>query len=139
MVKRFIIVFSFIFAAGVFEGSADVIEFHYNGSIFQDLGSWWMHDWTRAYEKDPEGNFLLDPDGKLIHVKTWIFNTPSYFLDGWHFLKLLLILSYLTCVAFLVFYPITSIDLATIPRFLLFTAILLTFRTSGFYLAWKLF
>lgn len=139
MAKRFIIVFSFIFAAGVFEGSADVIEFHYQGSVFQDLGSWWMHDWTRAYEKYDNGEFKKDPDGNLIHVKTWIFNTPAYFLDGWHFVKLLLFLSYLTCVAFLVFLPITTIDLSGFARFLLFLMILITFRTAGFYLAWKLF
>lgn len=139
MVKRYIIIFFLMFTAGVFEGSADVIQFHYNGSVFQDLGEWWKHDWTRKYEKAPDGSIILDEAGNLVRKKIWIFPIPVVILDGWHFMKLLVILSYIVLVSFGVLFPIRTTDLKACYGFLLLAAILLTYRTAGFYLAWKFF
>lgn len=139
MAKRLIITCFLVFAAGAFEGSADVIQFHFDGSTFQDLGAWWEHDWTRKYEKDPDGSISLDESGNYIRKKIWIFPIPVFFLDGWHFLKLLLFLSYIASVAFTALYPFRSTNISAWWSFLLFMMILVSFRTAGFYLAWKLF
>lgn len=123
-----------IFLAGIFEGSMDVIEFHYQGSLFNWLGDWWRHDPSRKYE-----DIRFQRDNKPKRKKWWIFIIPVWLLDGWHFLKLLLILSYIAATLFAAAIDVSWADHNLALLFCSFGGILLTCRTLGFYLAWKLF
>lgn len=82
----------FIIAIAAFlSASMDTIDHHYPESVFKDLPEYFFHDWTRLYEKDPDGN-LIRP---LIR-KAWDFgfikiNIHPIFFDAWHLAKTLLI------------------------------------------------
>lgn len=79
----------FVIFAAICSASMDTIEHHYSNSIFTQYGNYFQQDWTRKYEKDPDGN-LIQP----LTRKTWDLGIikikvhPAFF-DAWHLFKTL--------------------------------------------------
>jgi len=102
--KDLLIATIFISLAATFSASQDTIEHHYSTSIFSKLGSYFYHDWTRLYERDPDTGELIQPlQRKRWHILFWHPAIHPIFFDAWHLCKSAMIFMFILFGATFVF------------------------------------
>jgi hypothetical protein len=77
MIATYIIIGVLLFISSVSKAIMDTLQFHFETSVFKNLGSWWnpSSSWENKYKWFPNSKIL-----------TWIFSSPLVlFTDAWHF------------------------------------------------------
>lgn len=77
----------FISFAAALNASMDTIDHHYNISVFSEAGSYFQNDWTRKYERDPEGELIYPLQRKQWNFGLFKINIHPLFFDAWHLFK----------------------------------------------------
>ena len=93
--------------AAMLNAGMDTIAHHYKVSVFKEWSfpsdDFWVNDWTKKYEKDEQGNLIVERTDTLIsngdtttvnyyaRKKFLFFNAHPAMNDGWHLLKVLMI------------------------------------------------
>jgi hypothetical protein len=90
--KDLLIAAIFISLSAALNASMDTIEHHHSTSVFSKLGSYFYHDWTRLYEKDPDGNLIQPLQRKRWNFGIWKPAIHPLVFDAWHLFKSLMII-----------------------------------------------